>query len=133
MEIDITHFFKEADAFDFSASIAERGVNAGKETWANAKEEGENSPLLTTSDQIDALRSYVKDFGAWSPEEIAAWSDVECNALFIQLVSGDMREAGLDSEPDDDTWSEYERRAEQGNCSGNIYRIGDKVFYSLCR
>lgn len=131
-EIDITDFFNSADAFEFSASVAERGENAGKETWNNAKEEGTRAPLLTTPDQIQALRDHVKEFGAWSREEIEAWSSVECNALFIQLVSGDMREAGLDQDPDDQDWQEYEKRAERGNCPGNIYRGDDgRVYYYL--
>lgn len=134
VEIDITEFFESADAFEFSASVAERGKNAGTETWQNAKDEGARAPLLKTPEEIDALRAYVKDFGAWEPEDIAAWSPVECNALFIQLVSGDMREAGLDNEPDESDWREYETRAERGNCTGNIFKTEDgQVFYSLSR
>lgn len=106
MEIDITRFFESADPFEFSASRAERGQNAGPETWANAKQEGADAPLLTTPEQMQALRDHVKEFGAWDAEEIAAWDDIECNALFIQMVSSAMREADLDSgEPD---WEAYE-------------------------
>ena len=134
MNINITSFFESADAFEFSASVMERGKNAGPETWQNAKDEGERSPLLTTPEEIEALRSYVKEFGAWSDDEIAAWSAVECNALFIQLVSGDMREAGLDNEPSDEDWRAYEERAERGNCSGSIYRGDDgAIYYCLDR
>jgi hypothetical protein len=132
MDIDITSFFNDADAFEFSASQAERGVNAGHETWANATEEGASNPLLTTPEQIEALREYTKGFGAWDAEEIAGWSNVECNALFIQLVAGDMREAGLDCDPDESDWKAYERKAERGSCSGNIFRSGNEVYYSLC-
>ncbi len=114
MEIDITRFFNEADPSEFSASRAERGQNAGPKTWANAKTEAAKSPLLTTPEQLEALRRYVQDFGAWSEEEIAAWDDVECNATFIQLVSGDMREAGAEGD------------------GGNSYRGDDgRVYYSL--
>lgn len=129
MEIDITAFVENADPFDYSHSIAEGGENAGKETWAAALTEGASSPLLTTPEQLEALRKYVKDFGAWSDEEIAAWSDAECNALFIQLISGDLREAHLDGELTEDAWADYERRA------GNIFRVkGEaehRVYYSL--
>lgn len=133
MEIDITDFFNNADAFQFSHSIAEGGKTAGPDTWNAAKREGSEAPLLTTPDQLDALRLYVKDFGAWSAEEIAAWNATECNALFIQLVSGDMREADLDNEPNDKAWAEYERRSEEGNCSSNIFRSADRIYYSLSR
>jgi hypothetical protein len=133
MDINITRFFHDADAFEFSASQAERGKHAGAETWANAKAEGAESPLLKTEEEIDALRFYVKDFGAWDDEEIAAWDSVECNALFIQLVSGDIRETGMFA-GDQWDWAEYERGAERGNWSGNLYRAGDgKIYYSLQR
>ena len=145
-DIDITTFFTTADPFDFSHSIAEGGQNAGKETWAAAVAEGTSTPLLTTPDQLEAMREWVNDFGAWSAEEIAAWTDAEVNALFIQFVSGDIREAfpergargdatgGLDNEPDDSNWKKYEKRAEDGQCSGNIYRADDgTIYFSLCR
>lgn len=137
MEIDITSFFRNEDPSEFSASIAETGRNdIGKVTWRRAVEAGTDSPLLTTPDAIEALREYVKDFGAWDDEEIAAWSDAECNALFIQLVSGDIREGGLDQAGTDlhsPEWDEYEKRAEEGRCGGNIYRSGESVFYTLSR
>lgn len=132
MEINITEFFTNADPFEFSASRAERGQNAGPETWANAK--AYRPPLLNTEDELQALRDYVKDFGAWSKDEIAAWSDNDCNALFIQLVSGDMREGRLDSDPDDSNWRDYEKGASDGRWSGNLFKTDDgKVYYSLSR
>ena len=123
MEIDITAFFENADPFEFSHSRA----NAGPQTWANAKEEAQRSPLLTTPEQLDALRSYVREFGAWSEEEIAAWGPIECNALFIQLISGDMREGNLDREEPD--WDAYEA---DDSLTHNIFKAGnDKIYYSL--
>jgi hypothetical protein len=92
--------------------------------------------LLTTPEQIEALREHVKDFGAWDDEEIAAWDDIECNAIFVQLVSGDMREAGMDDvDIDDFDWETYNDRVEAGELQGNIYyhRQADKIFYSLIR
>jgi hypothetical protein len=134
MEIDITRFFNEAEPFDYSASRAERGDNAGPETWANAKQEAHRSPLLTTESELAALRSYVKGYGAWSESGIAGWDDDECNALFIQLISGDMREIeslciGDDGEID---WQEHESLASQGTIAGNIYRSDDgRIYYYL--
>ena len=139
MDIDITAFFTTADPFDFSHSIVEGGRNAGEETWAAAVAEGTSTPLLTTPDQLEAMRVWVVDFGAWSDEEIAGWSDAEVNALFIQFVSGDMREAGLDQDPDDEDWGDYEARAEKGKCSDNIFRVIDgetgetTIYFSLGR
>ena len=126
MEIDISSFFAGADAFEFSHSRMEGGENAGRNTWDAAKREGAESPLLTTPEQFDALRSYVKGFGAWDESEIAAWDAIECNALFVQLISGDMREAGLDSESDDSAWDEYE--ANDSLCH-HIFRGDDGAVY----
>src|SRR5882762_4184994 len=93
MEINITSFVQNEDPFDYSASKAERGENADRDTWNNAK----NAPmLLDTPEKIEALREYVKAFGAWDDEEIAEWDDTECNTLFVQFISGDMRAAGID-------------------------------------
>ena len=134
MEIDITRFFTEAEPYEFSGSMAERGDNAARETWNNAKREATESPLLTTEEELSALRSYVKEFGAWDDVEIAAWDSVECNALFVQLISGDMREIeslcmGDDGEVD---WNEHERLANRGTISGNLYRGDDgRVYYYL--
>jgi hypothetical protein len=128
MEINITSFVTNEDPFNYSASAAERGDNAGRETWNNAKNRAPT--LLTTPEQIEALREYVKGFGAWDAEEIAAWDDSECNALFVQLVSGDMREAGMDDvDLEDFDWDEYEHKAQQGSISGRIYRGDDQEIY----
>ena len=95
MEINITHLL-ETDLFPFSHSRAEGGENAGPNTW-NAALNGPR-PLLNTPEEFEAFREHVGEFGAWSEEEIAAWDDNECQALFLQLISGDVREcpASLD-------------------------------------
>ncbi len=95
MEVNITQFFNEACPRDYSASVAEIGNNAGKATWEAANEDSAEYMLIDTDEKRDALRQHVRGFGAWSDDEIAAWTDIELNALFIQLVSGDMREAGF--------------------------------------
>lgn len=134
MEIDITTFFRLAEPFDFSASQAERGENAGRDTWNNAIREGANSPLLHSEEQLDALRQWARDTGAWSKDEIAAWTDVECNALFIQIISGDMREMESLCTDDDGevSWTEYERLSSEGTISGCLYRGDDgRIYYYL--
>jgi hypothetical protein len=133
MEIDVTEFFCAADAYDFFASKTERGQNAGAETWANAMRVGTDAPILTTEEQIEALRSYVRGFGAWSEEEIATWSDAQCNALFIQLVSSEMRYLEHlcgDLLPVD--WAKARELAEAGTISGSLYP-GDngRVYFYL--
>jgi hypothetical protein len=133
-EIDVTRLVEETEAFEFSASIAERGQNAGRETWNNAKAEAKDNPILTTEEDLQALRDHVRGFGAWEEEEIAAWSADECNALLIQMVAGDFRTAESlcpGDGPGGVDWQAYEKLAEQGTCSGSIFASGDKVFYYL--
>jgi len=132
-EINVTKLATEGEMFDFSASRAERGQNAGPETWANAKAEAAERPILS-DDDLDAFRDHVRGFGAWEAEEIAAWDATHCNALFVQMVAGDMRElenlcpgdgvAGID-------WDEAQRLSEAGTVSGRIYANGGDVFYYL--
>src|SRR4051812_6244905 len=111
MELDVTRLIREADCFEFSASRAERGDHAGRETWQNAKEEASESPLLS-ADQIDEARDYFRGFGAWSREELVAMSAEEINALLIQFVAGDIREAQELAPSDNEDgidWAEYGR------------------------
>ena len=96
MEINIARFYNEAAPMDYSASVAEIGQDAGPSTWRAACEDAPDYNMLDTDEKRDAFRQYVKGFGAWSDEEIGAWTDVELNALFIQFVSGDMREGNTD-------------------------------------
>ena len=133
MEINITSFVLNEDPSEYSSSIAERGLNAGRETWNNAKTMA--PMLLDTPEKIEALREYVKGFGALEDEEIAAWSDQECNALFIQLISDVMREAGMDDcDLKDFDWAAYEERAKQGQIQGNFFRGDDgQIYYQLSR
>jgi hypothetical protein len=129
MEIDITTLATESDPFEFSASIAERGQNAGPETWANAKDEAAERPILS-DDQLPDFRDYMRGFGAWEDEEINAWDATECNALFIQMVAGDLREAESlcpGDGPGGIHWSKYEALAEAGTCSGRIFLSDDRT------
>ncbi len=108
-------------------------------TWANAKREAGENPLLKTDEELDAMRQWTEETGAWDKAERDAMSGQELNALFIQLVSGDMREAGMDEcDIEDFDWNEYQEKAQEGRISGNIYR-GDiegtdgfgRIFYYL--
>ena len=89
-EIEITSLL-ENDMFEFSHSVNEGGENAGTNTW-NAALQGPR-PLLTTPEQFKAFRDFVKESGGWSKKEIAAWDENECQALFLQWIAGDTREA----------------------------------------
>ncbi len=90
MEIEITSLL-ETDMFPFSHSRAEGGDNAGPETW-NAALNGPR-PLLTTPEQFKAFRAHMKDTGFSESDEMETWPENETQALFLQLIAGDVREA----------------------------------------
>ena len=96
IDIDITHFVTNTHPRDYSASVAEIGANAGRITWNNAVEDAPDYNLLDTDDKREEFRTHVKGFGAWSEKEIAAWTDVELNALLMQLISSDIRNGETD-------------------------------------
>lgn len=131
MEIDVTKLVTEGDMFDFSASIAERGMNAGAETWRNAKGEARERPILT-ADQLDEFRDHVRGFGAWDDVEIDSWDITQCNALFIQMVAGDVREAQSlcpGDGPGDIDWETYQAQEDiGGRLSSSEY---DKIYYYI--
>ena len=133
MEIDITDFVNSEDPRLYSASRVELGDNAAKITWNAAMSRGAEPPvMLDDADKLQALRDHVKWFGAWDEAEIAAWSDVECNALFIQLISGDMREADMTCGADEFDWERHEKNAAAGRVSGRIGQGDDgHVYYYL--
>jgi hypothetical protein len=128
-EIDITDFFNGAAPMDYSASAAEIGQDAGRITWRAAYDDSPDWPLLQTDEQRDTFRRYVKGFGAWTQEEITAWSDTELNALLIQFVSGDIREMQALC---GDNWAEYARLAERGTVCGRMGPGTDgRIYYSI--
>lgn len=99
MELDISRFVEDNDMFDFAHSEAEHGGppgTAGKATWeaALAVSDPDEHPeaYFVTADNREEIEAWVRDFGAWEREEIAAWSDRELNALLVQFIAGDMRE-----------------------------------------
>ena len=135
-DINVTRLVTDIEPSELSGSIAERGANAGPETWANAKAAATKQPL-EISDR-DGVREYFADFGAWSREEIAAWSDTELDALVLQYAAGDLRElqslapgdglGGID-------WALAAELAHEGTCAGNLYVSGptdaEELFISL--
>lgn len=128
--IDVTRLIDDCDPFDFSASKAERGQNAGPETWNNAVTEATERPLEI--DDPDGIRAWLKAFGAWEKEEIAKWSDAELGALVLQYAAGDLRElqslhpgdgiGGID-------WEAAEDDIQEGLVGGSIYPGDDGRLY----
>ncbi len=125
MELNITDFFNSARPAYYSASAMELGEDAGRITWENSMEVAEDwAAWLDTEDKREEFRAYVRTFGAWDDAEIAAWSDQELTALLIQMISGDIREAGLDR---GETWENYQAAAEAGRVSGNLFCADDNA------
>lgn len=93
MDIDVTDFVNSEDMYDFSHSEAEHcGApgTAGEQTYAAALAAAEHYPYVTDANRA-AFESWCQDFGAWTSEEIAAWSNAECTALLLQFIAGDAR------------------------------------------
>lgn len=129
-ELDITALL-DVDMWPFSHSVAEGGQNAGSATWNAAVAFVTATPFLSM-ESTDDVRRYFAKFGAWSPDELSAMSHIEINALLLQFIAGDIREAS-----DDDTlagidWEAYQRDAEAGRISGGMFRDGaGRVYVEL--
>jgi hypothetical protein len=127
--IDLSPMMGE-DAFQFSASAHEMGENAGRITWNNAKD---GPQLLTNDAQREAFKEWIADFGAWNEEEREAFTDQELNALLVQFVSGDIREAGADSLEDIDP-VQLQADQEEGRVPSYLWRDdAGNWFYSISR
>lgn len=122
----------DLDPFDLSASIAERGENAARETWQNAKDAAGSLNLDDAT--IEQLRDWFGEFGAWDDEERAAWSRDEVEALTLQYIAGDLRE-GQALAPNDGVagidWAEYEELSQSGTISGNLFVHNEQLWVQL--
>ena len=133
IEINITRFVRNAGMIDYFASVAEIGANAGPATWRRACEDSPEYTMLATDDQREAYRAHILAYGAWEPEEIAAWSDGEINALLMQEIAGDVREieslcGGIPGSPEFDA-QEYESLTYDGTLSGRLFVGSDGEIY----
>lgn len=130
MFIDITEFLsslQDTKLMYYSASRAEYGEDAAKLTWENAMDRADPevpgySALLKNDEELEMFRRHVLGFGAWEPDEIAGWSKQHCEALFIQIIAGDLREAAIDLQNPD--WKAYEELADRGRVAGR-FSVGE--------
>ncbi len=128
MEIDITDFFNTECPRDYSASIAELGPFAARDTWSAANDNAPDwAAFLDTEEKRDAFKRHMRDMGFSEAEEFATWTHDQMTALFIQCISADMRDYRTDVTEWD--WTEYEKGCEQGRYSGRIYRGDDGCIY----
>lgn len=118
MEICVTALVRNIEPCECSASRAELGQDAGK-LWGP----------LDTPEKLEAMREHMRGYGAWSAEEIAAWSPEELNGFLAQEVAAWMREGGLPPGPSDADWRDYEALCEAGAANGMIYRGDDGEAY----
>lgn len=134
-EIDITHLFAGDSAFvpfDLSNNAATLGDNAGKLTWKASLETSAKIPLLNSDERQDAFRDFVESSGGWPREDIDTWYDVELNALLLQWIAGDVREAFGDADFSEWDWADYEKRSERGQVSSRLFKSDDgRVFFSI--
>lgn len=133
MEICINCLINDVDPFELSSSVAERGKNAGRETWQNSLDAAKRKRVLKP-DQRQNARDYFADFGAWDDDEINGWTHKELDALVLQYAAGDLRElqslcAG--DGPGDIDWTKAERLAERGTVSGNLFVHRGRLYISL--
>jgi hypothetical protein len=137
MEININQLI-ESRAPVYSHSVHEGGEDAAQNSWNAAKEAAASAPILRSEEELEAMRGWARSSGGWEREEIAAWDADELNALFLQLVSAETREAGWDS-LDEAQWTDDgeliarfhdvpEEEWEPAECS-NIFRGTDGNFY----
>jgi len=135
-ELNITHLFADNSAFvpfDCSNNAATLGDNAGKLTWNASKETAAiMAPLLDTEEKKEAFRDWVKESGGWTRDEINAWDDTELNALLLQWIAGDVREAFHDNEFSEWDWASYNERSERGSISSNLFKADDgQIYFSI--
>jgi len=135
MEIEITSLL-EQDQFALSHSRHEGGQDAGPNTWRASLEAASETPLLDTPEKLQAMRDFARESGGWDAGEIAAWTDQEVNALFLQWIAGDCRQCpakggGRADSLDEIDWRKTRRAQEQGQCPSNLFKTGRKIYFTL--
>jgi hypothetical protein len=120
MELNITSL-ADVDAPQYSASCMEMGQDAGRITWAANVADAPD--LLDTDEKKEAARDHFKSYGAWTAEEIAAWTDRELNAILHQDIMAAVREApaildGITFHMDEGEWFYVDESWEKGLSAG---------------
>lgn len=135
-EINVSCLLSDVDAFDLSASVAERGQNAGKETWENALDAAKRFRPIVPKKYRQDVKDFFKGYGAWDDAEIKAWSIAELDALVLQFAAGDLRELESLCPGDglgDIDWEAARALSEAGTVSGRLWADDDgKLWIGLC-
>jgi len=122
----------DVNQFERSHSRAEGGQNAGENTWKASNAAALTSGLLDTPEKLQVMRGFAFASGGWDEDEVAAWTPQEVEALFLQCVAGDTRDAGADTLAEIN-WAQYAEDAEAGRVSSSLYRDEDtgEIYFSL--
>lgn len=98
MELNITEVFNSIAPDMLSNGVANIGADAAAITWRNAMSAATGMQPLDSAAKREAFRRYLRGFGAWTADEISAYTPLELNALLLQCIAADMREGGLDGD-----------------------------------
>ena len=132
-ELDISAVVARIEPFNYSASQAERGPDAGRMTWEAACKDARE--LFGDTFDRAAFDEYFSHWGAWDAEELAAHSDDEAAGLMLQFIAGDMRGCEFSDWPEAfsaEWWPLYEAASEAGTVAGRFFRADDgRVFYYI--
>jgi hypothetical protein len=132
MELNISSFFATVTPRELPSSVAESGPCAGALTWSASCKASMHHPLLDSDEKREAFRARVENSGGWDAEEIAAWSDLELNALLLQWISGDLREMGIDDDTGAIDWDGIDAMQQAGTYPSNIFKGSDgSVYFGL--
>ena len=124
MELNVTKFFKAESGHtnQFMDSIANSGLrNIGKVTWENARH---SDYTFVTDENLTEFVNYFAQYGAW--DDLDEWSINDINALFIQELSGVIAEL-----EHCDGWEDYQKQSEEGQVSGNLFKTGDEIYFTV--
>ena len=130
MQIDITEWIASIDPGMLSGSVAELGTSAGRITWQNSCDAVADFNPLPDADALQEFRDWIKPWGAWDDDEIAAMSDDHLRALCLQWIAGDWREC-FDYATDNLDWQDYQKRAESGSCPSSFYESDGRIFWDM--
>lgn len=137
-EIEITALVTDTDSpfvpFDMSNNRATLGDDAGRLTWQASKECGESIDLLNSPERIEAWKDWVRSSGGWNQEEIDAMPHADLNALLLQWIAGDIREAFGDADCADWDWTKYREDSEAGRISSTLFITeDDRIYFSIAQ
>jgi hypothetical protein len=133
MEIDVTDFLASTDCSMLSGSVVELGDNAGRITWQNSIDAVKEFNPLPDDAALQEFRDWLRPWGGWSDDEIAAMSDEHLRALCAQWIASEWRECFKWPEhADGPDWAFYEPMASDGRCPSSFYRDdAGRIFWSM--